>query len=73
MRIKLLVDIAGPMGVFGKGQDVDLEKKMATALLDRGYAEPFEVVLPPVADTTDLSPEPMADDSAPRRRGVRKS
>ena len=72
MRIKLLVDVAGPFGVYYRGELADLPDDPSTlGLVANGYAELVEMVAPPVADTTNLEPPVMAAHSPRPRRGKR--
>lgn len=52
MKIKLLKEICCGLGVFGKGEEVDLPDEMAKGLLDSDLAvsipEPQRAILPKV-------------------------
>lgn len=47
MKIKLFVNIVGPMGRFEAGEEVDLPEEMAKGLLRERYAESLEVAVTP--------------------------
>lgn len=64
MRIRVFRDAlaAGPAGVtsWPAGWEGEVEQGVGEALVRGHYADVVEVMAPPVADTTDVAPEPKA-------------
>lgn len=43
MKVKLRTQYAGPLGTYSPGTVVDFDEKVATDLIDGGYAERMEL------------------------------
>ena len=70
MKLKLSRDVACVAGVFRAGDETSmLPEDVAAGLLEAGYAEVIEEMSGPASDTTDLTPEPMAERTPRRGRG----
>lgn len=64
MRIKLLKLIAGPMGTFSAGSELDFDAAFAVALIAAGAALP----IPAEIETPEAAPEPETAAIKTRRR-----
>ncbi len=73
MRVKILRDTvsAGPEGAYnwGMGWEGEVVDALGVALVQNGAASLVEVMAPPVADTTDLTPPVTAAGFSRRGKG----
>ena len=67
MRIKMLTTIAGPAFAASAGQEIEVDAKTATALLDGGFAEALKAE----AETATVEAPEEAIAPAPKRRAAR--
>lgn len=77
MRIKMLTHMAGPEVSAHAGDEVDVDDKQATALIDGGYAQAVKVsaeqaTTGPEEQAVD-PPEKQATKAKPRKRRTRRS
>ena len=64
MRVRMITTLAGPQGAASAGQEVDLDAKTATALIEGGYAR---AVKAPV-ETAALQPPEKAVTGRPKTK-----
>lgn len=69
MKVRLKKMMAGPMGVYHPGQVADLERDLAYALCEGGFADQIEETRPPVEAA--VAPQRETTEAAANRRRKR--
>jgi hypothetical protein len=74
VKVRMITKAAGPFGVYGPGQVVEVETETAEAWIEAGFAEPAGTAEPETAEAPAAPERAVARKKpAPRKRAPKKA